>query len=504
MVLKIVEKFVNKFKKNVLEEKNEEEKESDIYGKNYGELEYHIKKFKRSKTREDMLNSVNYYNGEHDVLKKRRLILGDNGDLVEVANLENNKIVDNQFKKLVDQKTNYLFGKPLTFYSPNKMYLHEIKNVFDKKFFKDFNYLGQDVLICGIGWLYAYYDEQGRFNFKRFNPIEICPVWKDNEHTELSYAIRIYEVSVFDGNKYDNIEKVEVYDQSGISFFCYKDERLVPETPFEKTYLQFEGESFNWLNIPLVPFKLNHEKPLLNDVKTLQDGINSILSNFQDAMAENMRNTILVLVNYDGENLGEFRRNLATYGAIKVRSEQGETGDVKSLQVEVNSENYTCILNLLKKAIIENGRGFDAKDDRMGTSPNQMNIQSMYSDIDLDANSLELEFAASLDYLFNFLNIHLLNCGLGDFTNEKIDFIFNRDMLINTSELIAEIKNSVGIVSMETLIAKHPFVLDYEFEIKKLEQSNQLDAITKNLEQLEDLPSDSNNDSPKTLSDEEV
>ena len=39
------------------------------------------------------------------------------------------------------------------------------------------------------------------------------------------------------------------------------------------------------------------------------------------------------------------------------------------------------LLSLLKDAIIENARGYDAKDDRMSGNPNQMNIQSMYSDI---------------------------------------------------------------------------------------------------------------------------
>ena len=57
------------------------------------------------------------------------------------------------------------------------------------------------------------------------------------------------------------------------------------------------------------------------------------------------------------------------------------------------------IIRLLKKAIIENGHGFDAKDDRMANNPNQMNIRSIYSDIDLDANNMEMEFQASLEQL---------------------------------------------------------------------------------------------------------
>ena len=63
----------------------------------------------------------------------------------------------------------------------------------------------------------------------------------------------------------------------------------------------------------------------------------------------------------------------------------------------MNSENYKVVLWLLKDAIIENARGYDAKDERMGGNPNQMNIQSMYSDIGLDANGIELEFQASME-----------------------------------------------------------------------------------------------------------
>ena len=72
----------------------------------------------------------------------------------------------------------------------------------------------------------------------------------------------------------------------------------------------------------------------------------------------------------------------------------------------MNSDNYQLLINILRKAIIENGRGFDAKDDRMANNPNQMNIMSMYSDIDLDANEMELEFKSSLHDLMWFVNTY--------------------------------------------------------------------------------------------------
>ena len=92
--------------------------------------------------------------------------------------------------------------------------------------------------------------------------------------------------------------------------------------------------------IPVISFKYNHKEiPLIKMVKTLQDGLNLIESNFQNQMEEDARNTILILKNYDGENLGEFRHNLATYGAIKVRTESGADGEelmpcrLKSMQI---------------------------------------------------------------------------------------------------------------------------------------------------------------------------
>ena len=207
----------------------------------------------------------------------------------------------------------------------------------------------------------------------------------------------------------------------------------------------------------------------------MQDGINTILSDFQNNMQEDARNTILVLHNYDGTNLGEFRRNLAQYGVVKVKTVDGAGGDLKTLTVEVNSENYKSILELFKKALIENGRGFDAKDDRMSGNPNQMNIQSMYSDIDLDANGMETEYQASFEELLWFINVHLANTGQGNFEKEKVKIIFNRDVLINESESIANCKNSVGILSDETIVSQHPWTSDVQTELKRLEEQKQAD-----------------------------
>jgi SPP1 family phage portal protein len=190
-------------------------------------------------------------------------------------------------------------------------------------------------------------------------------------------------------------------------------------------------------------------------------------------MQEDSRNTILVIKNLDGTNLAEFRHNLATYGAVKVKTIDGQAGEVDALTVEVNSENYKAILDLFKKALIENARGYDAKDDRMNGNPNQMNIQSMYSDIDLDANGMETEYQASFEELLWFINTHFANTGQGNFEGQEVEVIFNRDILINESETIENCSKSVGILSNETIIGQHPWTSDVDKELQRVKDEKQ-------------------------------
>ena len=189
-------------------------------------------------------------------------------------------------------------------------------------------------------------------------------------------------------------------------------------------------------------------------------------------MEEDPRNTIMVLVNYDGQNLGEFRRNLAQFGAVKVRSMDGANGDVKTLQIQVNAENYKAIIEQFKKAIIENCMGYDAKDDRLGGNANEMNIKSMYSDIELDTNGMETEFQAAFEDLLWFINCHLANTGAGDFEGEELTIIFNRDILISESEVIDNVNKSTDL-SLETRLAQHPWVDDVEAEIKRINKEKE-------------------------------
>lgn len=416
-----------------------------------------------------MLDGEKYYCGKHDILSRKRTAIGEKGELVTVDNLPNNRIVDNQYKKMVDQKNNYLLGQPISVKCDNNVYSELLKNLFNKRFQRTLKMVGEDALNCGIGWMFVCYDDSGGLCFKRVKPFELIPEWHDAEHTQLDAAIRVYSVIQYNNNVQEIVQKVEIYAQKGVSYFLLENGQLIPDAPYFQNYITVDGKGYNWTKIPLIPFKYNaKEIPLIRNVKTLQDGLNAVESDFQNNMEEDTRNTILVLKNYDGENLGKFRRNLAAYGAVKVSTVDGADGGVDALKIDINSENYKTILEIFKKAIIENAMGYDAKDDRLSGTPNQMNILSMYSDIDLDANGMETEFQAAFEELLFFINAHLANIGAGDFENENVEIIFNRDILISESEVIENCRKSVGLLSDETIIAQHPWVDDPQMELERV------------------------------------
>lgn len=440
-------------------------------------LEKVLRKWLDSPIRKEQLLAEKYYDGHHDILEREKKVIGADGELIPITNIANNKLVDNQYRKLVDQKTNYVLGKPITIATSKDEYLKLLSKVFSKKVHRQLRVLAQYAVDGGIAWLYPHYDEGGNFKLAVFPSYEICPIWKDKFHTELECALRYYPEEVFDekgGVKL--IHRVELFTTHGITHFRYQGSSLIPEENPFTDYVSYNGSGYGWDRLPIIPFKYNSKEiPLIRNVKSLQDSLNQVLSDFQNNMEEDPRTSILVLKNYDGTNIPEFRQNLATYGVIKVTTVDGVQGGVETLKVEVNAANYQAILMQLKRAIVENGRGFDAKEERMDGDPNQMNIESMYTDIDLDVNAMETEFQAGFEELKWFVDQYLIHQNNPDYTEEDVEFVFNRDIFINEDAKIDNCKKSVGIISNKTIVARHPWVTNLEHELKQIEEDKQVE-----------------------------
>lgn len=423
-----------------------------------------------------------YFSGQHDILRQRRQVLGRNGQLEPAVNLPDNRLVNNQYAKLVNQKTNYLLGQPLTWECDRPEYARALGAVFGRPFMRLLKRLGKDCYNQGIAWLYPYVGADGRLCFARFGGREVLPFWADAEHTRLEAALRFFGRRIWQKGRLRTVWGAELFGADGRQIFGWDPAGgcLTPWAFAEggeagrQAYLSRLGpdggrQDFNWQRVPLVAFRLNErEQPLICRVKGLQDALNTMLSGFENVLQEDARNTILVIKNYDGTDLAEFRHNLAAFGAVKVKTVDGAEGGIDTLSVQVDAGNYQAILELLQRAVIENGLGFDSKLEHSYRAANELNIKSMYSDICLDANDLETEWQAALADLLWFVDSYLAFSGQGDFEDCRCRFIFNRDIMLDESEAIDNCLKSLGLLSQRSVVAQHPWVNDVEEELERL------------------------------------
>src|SRR5690606_4291453 len=179
-----------------------------------------------------MLTGQRYYDGDTDILGRKRMIVGEDGKLVEVQNLANNRLVHNFVRKLVDQKVGYLLGLPMTIQTTNEEYQKRLNEIFNRQFLRTLKNLGKEAINKGKAWLHVYYDQDGRLSFKKIPSEEIIPLWRDTAHTDLDAVIRVYEVEAFEGFTKRIITKVEFWNREGVRRYILENGMLIPDVEF--------------------------------------------------------------------------------------------------------------------------------------------------------------------------------------------------------------------------------------------------------------------------------
>lgn len=429
-----------------------------------------------SPERDLMITGQKYYCGDSDILNRIRTVIGDGGQEIAISNLANNKLVHNFARKLVDQKIGYMLSKPLSVQTNNEIYQQTLNEILDKSFLRILMNIGKEAINKGKAWLHIYYDEEGNLSFKKIPSEEIIPLWKDAAHTELDAVIRIYDIEAYEGTQKTIIHKVEFWDASGVQRYIYNGGNLLPDIEageFTSHFIiiddQGNEQGYNWERIPFVCFKYNDEEiPLIKFVKSLVDDYDKQASDNSNNL-EDLPNSIYVIKNYDGTDLGEFRRNLSVFRAVKVTDE----GGVDTLSIDFNVDAFKTHMDMLRKDIYEFGRGVDTQSEKFGGDKSGVALKFLYADLDMDCNIIETEFQASLEQLRWFIDQHITNTTGQDFSDEAVDFIFNRDIIINETDAIQNARASVGLISDETIVANHPWVTNVQEELERIRKERQ-------------------------------
>ncbi|WP_018306326.1 phage portal protein [Desulfitobacterium hafniense] len=437
-----------------------------------------ISEWKTSKRRQEMLKGDAYYRNKTDILNRTRTVIGESGAKEPIGNLADNKLVNGFFRKLVDQKVGYLLSKPMSIQTDQEEYQKLLSSYFGKGNLRMFQSIGKEAIKKGIAWLHIYYNDAGQLSFMRIPSEQIIPLWRDAAHTDLQAVIRTYEVETYEGTRRVTVTKVEWWDTNGVKRYVLQaggQYGLVPdveagdEEPHFKVVKPGEGEAatetgVNWERVPFIAFKYNEEEQgLLELIKSLIDDYDSRKSDNTNNL-EDLPNSIYVVKDYGGADGASFRKNISMFRLVFTEGE----GGVDTISLELDVEAYKTHMEMNRKDIFEFGRGVNNESDKLGNSPSGIALKFLYADLDMDANIIETEFQASLEQLRWFIDVHIANTTGTDYSGESVEFVFNRDIIISESEVITDIKNSVGLLSDETLIAQHPYVTDVQEELDRV------------------------------------
>ena len=115
-------------------------------------LGWELGRWLTSDKRRQMLTGEAYFAGQQDILRQRRMVIGRGGQLEPAPNLPNNRLINNQYAKLVNQKTNYMLGQPISWESDCPEFADALGRIFDRPFMRLLKRLGKDCYNQGIAW----------------------------------------------------------------------------------------------------------------------------------------------------------------------------------------------------------------------------------------------------------------------------------------------------------------------------------------------------------------
>lgn len=410
-----------------------------------------------------MLEGPRYYLNESDVLNKKIYTYIDEVKVID-HDATNEKIPSGLHKILVDQKTAYLSGEPMSFgsSSDNKKQLELLEEVIGERWEDTLTELIKNASNKGLEWLHPFVNENGEFDYMIAKAEQVIPICDNSKRNELVAAIRFYSAS-------KSHIKLELWTADDVTYYEIIDNQIYLDVTRELNpaphFTNVEGTEWkSWGMVPFIKFANNEEEVSdLHFNKRAIDAYEMLVSETQDTIVD-IQELILVLKGYEGQSLSEFNQNLRRYKAINV----DEEGGVDTLQAEMPVNAYNLQAEMLRKNIITSGQGVDPSPEVIGQAPSGVALQNLYSLLDMKASMLERKFTLSLRLFMQFVEVYCDLANKGEFNYRDVTFTFNKTILTNEAEIIQMASQSVGIISDTTIIENHPWVRDVAQEQERL------------------------------------
>lgn len=407
-----------------------------------------------------------YYRNKTDILYKEKGKTDEEGNPIRNAD---NRIPRNFHGLIVNQKASYAFTSPPLFDIGNTANNKKVTEVLGDEYAKNCMELCVNAANTSIGWVHYWQDENG-FQWAVVDSKQIIPIWSKNLKQKLMGVLRVYaDLDEETGDMYTYYEYwSDTYAQAfrrktndtEYNSFTYHDMFINPETSEMEFYY-----NHNFNEVPFIPFFNNniHTDDLQN-IKPLIDVYDKVFSGFINDL-DDIQELIFVLTGYGGTDLNGFLQDLKKYKVIKMDGDETNSG-VSTLSIEIPIEARNSVLEATRKAIFEQGQGFDPQPESFGNQSGEA-LKFMYSLLEMKTGLMETEFKLGFSRLVRAI------CRYLNIPCKTIIQTWTRTCIKNDTEQAQICKDSVGIVSKKTILKNHPLVEDADAELKQLEKEEQ-------------------------------
>lgn len=408
------------------------------------------------------LEGDRYYRNQPDILyepdKK-----DDEGNPLRNAD---NRIPRNFHGLLVNQKATYMFTAPPLFDVGNDAGSDKVMECLGDDYADQCMQLCVNAANASVAWVHYWRDDDG-FQWGVIPSEEIIPLWDGSLRKRLLGVVRMYkELDEEDGKTYCVYELwTREYTQA---FRRVTDSSVDTGLDYYGMYVDSAtGEMIadmkhDWEDVPFIPFFNNNinTNDLVN-VKKLIDVYNKVYSGFINDL-DDVQELIFILTNYGGTDMNGFLQELKKYKTINI----DDQGKLETLNIEIPIEARKEVLESTRKAIFEQGQGFDPQPETFGNQSG-VALKFMYAELEMKAGMAEVKFKTGFAKLVRAIcRFHNIPC-------TKIIQTWTRTCIQNDTELATICQQSVGVVSKRTILRNHPFVDDVDEELKQIEQEEE-------------------------------
>ncbi|OYO51523.1 portal protein, partial [Lachnotalea glycerini] len=300
---------------------------------------------------------------------------------------------------------------------------------------------------------------------------QIIPVWSKNLKKKLQGVFRVYsDIDEDTGDKYTIYEywtdnECQAYRRKASDTL---DEGLAIYNMFinAESGEEFANYQHGFNRVPFIPFRNNNiGTGDLDNIKRLIDVYDKVYSGFINDL-DDIQELIFVLSGYGGESLNGFLQELKKYKTIKVDGDESNNPGVSTLSIEIPLEARKTVLDVTRKAIFEQGQGFDPQPENFGNQSGEA-LKFMYSLLEMKAGLMETEFKLGFAELIRAI------CEFYNIECKTIIQTWTRTSIKSDTEQAQICKDSVGIVSTRTILKNHPLVEDADKELKYLQEEEE-------------------------------